>query len=117
MRGEDGEHILGGIVCNFGSPRLGHGFIFHDGFRRCGCSRSSGCSISSRGRRSVSDRDLAQYASFAQTLSQSRAAVTGATGGSLSTFSFPQQSGGDMAAAGGAGDAAAEEDDEEDLYS
>merc|ERR1712071_220323 len=68
-------------------------------------------------RRSVSDRDLAQYASFAQTLSQSRAAVTGATGGSLSTFSFPQQSGGDMAAAGGAGDAAAEEDDEEDLYS
>merc|ERR1712086_760121 len=68
-------------------------------------------------RRSVSDRDLAQYASFAQTLSQSRAAVTGSAGGSLSTFAFPQQSGGDMAAAGGAGDAAAEEDDEEDLYS
>ena len=34
-------------------------------------------------RRSVSDRDLAQYASFAQTLQQSRAAVTGASGGSL----------------------------------
>lgn len=66
-------------------------------------------------RRSVSDRDLAQYASFAQTLQQSRAAVTGAAGGSLATFSFPEQSGG-MAAAGG-GDAAAEEDDEEDLYS
>merc|ERR1712153_44327 len=46
-------------------------------------------------RRSVSDRDLAQYASFAQTLSQSRAAVTGSAGGSLSTFAFPNQ--GDMA--------------------
>merc|ERR1712071_600033 len=63
-------------------------------------------------RRSVSDRDLAQYASFAQTLQQSRAAVTGASGGSLSTFAFPAQSG------GGAGAAAAEEeDDEDDLYS
>merc|ERR1712087_369891 len=68
-------------------------------------------------RRSVSDRDLAQYASFAQTLQQSRAAVTGAAGGSLATFSFPEQAGGGMAAGGGAGDAAAEEDDEEDLYS
>jgi transitional endoplasmic reticulum ATPase len=64
-------------------------------------------------RRSVSDRDLAQYASFAQTLQQSRAAVTGATGGSLSTFAFPQGDAG-MAGAGGA---AEEEDDEEDLYS
>lgn len=64
-------------------------------------------------RRSVSDRDLAQYASFAQTLQQSRAAVSGATGGSLSTFAFPQQ--GDSGMAGG-GDAQ-EEDDEEDLYS
>jgi len=64
-------------------------------------------------RRSVSDRDLAQYASFAQTLQQSRAAVTGASGGSLATFAFPEQGG----AAGAAGDAAAEEDDEEDLYS
>merc|ERR1712087_827149 len=44
-------------------------------------------------RRSVSDRDLAQYASFAQTLQQSRAAVTGATGGSLATFAFPDQQG------------------------
>jgi transitional endoplasmic reticulum ATPase len=62
-------------------------------------------------RRSVSDRDLAQYASFAQTLQQSRAAVTGSGGGSLATFAFPQQ--GNMA-----GDAAAdEEEDEEDLYS
>merc|ERR1712232_805540 len=44
-------------------------------------------------RRSVSDRDLAQYASFAQTLQQSRAAVSGATGGSLATFAFPDQQG------------------------
>ena len=65
-------------------------------------------------RRSVSDRDLAQYASFAQTLQQSRAAVTGATGGSLATFAFPQQ--GDSGMAAGGGDAQ-EEDDEEDLYS
>jgi transitional endoplasmic reticulum ATPase len=64
-------------------------------------------------RRSVSDRDLAQYASFAQTLQQSRAAVSGATGGSLATFSFPQGGGG----ANGGAAAAAEEDDEEDLYS
>jgi transitional endoplasmic reticulum ATPase len=62
-------------------------------------------------RRSVSDRDLAQYASFAQTLQQSRAAVSGATGGSLATFSFPDQS--NVAGAGPAED----EDDEEDLYS
>merc|ERR1712176_1202014 len=62
-------------------------------------------------RRSVSDRDLAQYASFAQTLQQSRAAVTGSTGGSLATFAFPDQ-------ANMGGDAAAEDDDdEEDLYS
>merc|ERR1711935_612023 len=64
-------------------------------------------------RRSVSDRDLAQYASFAQTLQQSRAAVTGVTGGSLATFAFPE---GAEGAAGG--DAAADDDDdEEDLYS
>jgi len=43
-------------------------------------------------RRSVSDRDLAQYASFAQTLQQSRAAVSGTTGGSLATFAFPSSS-------------------------
>merc|ERR1719468_763074 len=62
-------------------------------------------------RRSVSDRDLAQYASFAQTLQQSRAAVTGSSGGSLATFAFPQQN------SGVAGGAAEEDDDEEDLYS
>jgi transitional endoplasmic reticulum ATPase len=65
-------------------------------------------------RRSVSDRDLAQYASFAQTLQQSRAAVTGSAGGSLATFSFPET--GD-AAAGAAAAGADDDDDEEDLYS
>merc|ERR1712179_866484 len=65
-------------------------------------------------RRSVSDRDLAQYASFAQTLQQSRAAVTGSTGGSLATFAFPEASG---AAGGGAAAAQEDDDDEEDLYS
>jgi transitional endoplasmic reticulum ATPase len=64
-------------------------------------------------RRSVSDRDLAQYASFAQTLQQSRAAVSGSTGGSLATFAFPGQEGGNA----GAGGAADDDDDEEDLYS
>jgi transitional endoplasmic reticulum ATPase len=66
-------------------------------------------------RRSVSDRDLAQYASFAQTLQQSRAAVSGSTGGSLATFAFPESGGGN----GGGGSAAAadEDEDEEDLYS
>jgi transitional endoplasmic reticulum ATPase len=64
-------------------------------------------------RRSVSDRDLAQYASFAQTLQQSRAAVSGATGGSLASFAFPDSSN----AAGGAAAAADDDDDEEDLYS
>ena len=63
-------------------------------------------------RRSVSDRDLAQYASFAQTLQQSRAAVTGSGGGSLSTFAFPNQ--GNMADDGAVKE---EEEDEEDLYS
>ena len=67
-------------------------------------------------RRSVSDRDLAQYASFAQTLQQSRAAVSGATGGSLATFAFPDSNGamrGTAAATAGTAD----DDDEEDLYS
>jgi len=42
-------------------------------------------------RRSVSDRDLAQYASFAQTLHQARSQITGPTGQNLSNFSFPGQ--------------------------
>jgi len=41
-------------------------------------------------RRSVSDRDLAQYASFAQTLHQARSQITGPTGQNLSNFSFPE---------------------------
>jgi transitional endoplasmic reticulum ATPase len=40
-------------------------------------------------RKSVSDRDLAQYQSFARALSQSRGALTGAGGRSLVNFSFP----------------------------
>jgi len=64
-------------------------------------------------RRSVSDRDLAQYGSFAQTLQQSRASVSGTTGGSLSTFSFPSRRD-NMAMSGGA---VQEEEEEEDLYS
>lgn len=64
-------------------------------------------------RRSVSDRDLAQYASFAQTLQQSRAAVSGSTGGSLATFAFPSAAGAPSQATGAADD----EDNEEDLYS
>jgi transitional endoplasmic reticulum ATPase len=66
-------------------------------------------------RRSVSDRDLQQYSTFAQTLQQSRAAI-GTGGTSLSGFSFPGQGGADAGAAAGAAGAAAEEDDEEDLY-
>jgi len=41
-------------------------------------------------RRSVSDRDLAQYASFAQTLHQARSQITGPTGQNLSNFAFPE---------------------------
>jgi len=63
-------------------------------------------------RRSVSDRDLAQYSSFATTLHQQRSQIGN------TTFSFP---GGAPAAPGGgapaAGFAAAADDDEEDLYS
>jgi len=60
-------------------------------------------------RRSVSDRDLAQYSSFATTLHQQRSAIGN------NTFSFPAAApGGGTAAAPGfnAGD-----DDEDDLYS
>lgn len=63
-------------------------------------------------RRSVSDRDLAQYSAFSQTLQQSRSQLT-AAGGSLSTFQFPAGA----PAVGGAGNQAVQEEDEEDLYS
>ena len=62
-------------------------------------------------RRSVADRDLAQYASFAKTLQQNRSAATGMHGGSLATFAFPHHH-------GEAGEETKEtESDEEDLYS
>lgn len=64
-------------------------------------------------RRSVSDRDLAQYATFAQTLQQSRAAITGASGGSLASFAFPNRD--DEIGTGN--DTVVSEDDEDDLYS
>jgi len=63
-------------------------------------------------RRSVSDRDLAQYSAFSQTLQQSRSQLT-AAGGSLSTFQFPAGA----PAAHGAAAGAIQEEDEEDLYS
>jgi transitional endoplasmic reticulum ATPase len=66
-------------------------------------------------RRSVSDRDLAQYSSFAQNLQQARANIT-TGGGSLAGFQFPQR--GDRHQAGPSAPAfAAQEEDEDDLYS
>jgi len=65
-------------------------------------------------RRSVSDRDLAQYSSFAQNLQQARSNITSG-GGSLGSFQFPQRqhSGGSGAASGAA---AVQDEDEDDLY-
>merc|ERR1712023_616499 len=60
-------------------------------------------------RRSVSDRDLAQYSSFAQNLQQARANVTSG-GGSLATFAFP------TSYASREGAATAADDEDEDLY-
>jgi len=60
-------------------------------------------------RRSVSDRDLAQYSSFAMTLQQSRANIN-AGGGSLSTFAFPNQN-------QTGGSVGVDEGEEDDLYS
>jgi len=42
-------------------------------------------------RRSVSDRDLAQYSAFAKSLQQSRGDLTGPHGQSLENFAFPQR--------------------------
>jgi len=53
-------------------------------------------------RRSVSDRDLQQYSSFAMTLQQSRSQLTSA-GGSLASFQFPRRQGGQGGAGGGQG--------------
>jgi len=57
-------------------------------------------------RRSVSDRDLAQYSSFSMTLQQSRSQLTSA-GGSLATFQFPRRQGGSGGAPGGGAPGAA----------
>jgi transitional endoplasmic reticulum ATPase len=68
-------------------------------------------------RRSVSDRDLAQYSSFAQTLQQSRSQLNGA-GGSLSSFQFPQgRPTGGSGTTGAPSASAPAADDDEDLYS
>mgnify|MGYP001340190521 CR=1 FL=1 len=48
-------------------------------------------------RRSVSDRDLAQYSSFAVNLQQARGTMT-ASGGSLGNFAFPASRDGALAA-------------------
>ena len=66
------------------------------------------------GRRSVSDRDLAQYSSFASTLQQSRAQLNSG-GGSLAGFQFPQAQA--AASIGGSGAGFAAQEEEEDLYS
>lgn len=63
-------------------------------------------------RRSVSDRDLAQYSAFSQTLQQSRSQITSG-GTSLNTFSFPTNRNN----ATNSASATIQEDDEEDLYS
>ena len=62
-------------------------------------------------RRSVSDRDLAQYSSFATTLHQQRSQIGN------TSFAFPNAAPGAAPAAAGGGFAAAADDDEEDLYS
>jgi len=66
-------------------------------------------------RRSVSDRDLAQYSSFAATLQQSRATLN-QSGGSLSTFQFPRNVNQQQQQHSSA-PAAMQADDEDDLYS
>ena len=68
-------------------------------------------------RKSVSDRDLAQYESFAVSLQQSRAAHKGSQGQSLSNFSFPQrhEQGKNGKRSSESGEEPMEEDDE-DLY-
>lgn len=69
-------------------------------------------------RRSVSDRDLAQYSSFAQTLQQSRSQLN-SVGGSLNTFSFPQGRSASAAAPSQSANSSSAhmDEDEEDLYS
>ena len=68
-------------------------------------------------RKSVSDRDLAQYASFVQTLQQSRPAVTGSGGGTLVSFPFPVQANSGDGTVEGTGVRVKGEEEEKDLYS
>jgi transitional endoplasmic reticulum ATPase len=82
------------------------------------------------GRRSVSDRDLAQYSAFASSLSQARSQIT-AAGGSIGAFSFPNRQrnapaaaaeeddlyGGPAPAPTGSRTAAPPAEEEDDLYS
>ena len=67
-------------------------------------------------RRSVSDRDLAQYSSFAQNLQQSRSQLT-TGGGSLGAFQFPQRAAGGHGAHAETGYEMQQDDGEDDLYS
>ena len=67
-------------------------------------------------RKSVSDRDLAQYASSTQTLQQSRATVTRSGGRTLVSFPFIVQANGSDGTAGVAGASIEEEEKEKDLY-
>jgi len=64
-------------------------------------------------RKSVSDRDLAQYQSFAKALHQNRGALAGTTGQSLLSFAFPRQN----SCGNEVGAEPMEDDDEDDLYS
>jgi transitional endoplasmic reticulum ATPase len=66
-------------------------------------------------RKSVSDRDLAQYQSFAKALHQSRGALTGPQGRSLLNFSFPRPQRQNANEEGGGSPTPIDEDD--DLYS
>jgi len=64
-------------------------------------------------RRSVSDRDLAQYSSFSVNLQQSRSQLTSG-GNSLGAFSFPQNQ---NRSGPHSGAAMQQDEEEEDLYS
>ena len=67
-------------------------------------------------RKFASDKNLAQYASFAQTLQQSREAVTGSGGGSLVSFPFPVHANSGDGTARGAGAIVEEEEEEKGVY-
>ena len=68
-------------------------------------------------RKSVSDRDLAQYAYFAQTLQQSQATVTRSGGRSSVSFPFIVQTNSGNSTVGGVEESVEEEVEEKDPYS